>query len=69
MRKGRVITALFLALTLLCAAAYGERWQAAEENLPRFRTLLDLLGELTAPALLMAVQKLPEDCWLEVLGM
>ena len=49
MRKGRVITALVLALTLLCAAAYGEAWHAAEENLPRFRTLLDLLGELTEP--------------------
>lgn len=46
------IIALVLALVLLCAAAAADTWQAAEENLPRFRTLTELLkaagGEKTA---------------------
>ena len=39
------IIALVLALVLLCAAAAADTWQAAEENLPRFRTLAELLKE------------------------
>ena len=46
------IIALVLALVLLCAAAAADTWQAAEENLPRFRTLTELLkaagGDKTA---------------------
>ena len=37
------IIALVLALVLLCAAAAADTWQAAEEDLPRFRTLTELL--------------------------
>ena len=37
------IIALVLALVLLCAAAAADTWQAAEENLQRFRTLTELL--------------------------
>ena len=44
MHNFRKAAALILALALLSAAALAEGWHAAEDNIPRFRKLFDLLG-------------------------
>ena len=47
----RAALAVLLAAALLLGAAGAEKWQAAEKNIPRFRTLLDLLGDSVAKPL------------------